>query len=94
MAKEGTNNIGKKILTETSRINLSDYYVAGRSLQDFINAVQSVSIDDYQDRSLYDRMRTDATIGTIIDMYVSDALVKDRAKNRMCWPEVEPTEDG
>jgi len=84
----------KKILAESSRINLSDYYVAGRSLQEFINAVQSVSVDDYQDRSLYDRMRTDATIGTIIDMYVSDALIKDYAKNRMCWPEVEATDDG
>lgn len=66
-------SITQKVLNETNRVNISEYYIAGRSLQDFINAVQSVNINDYQDQALYDRMRTDATIGAIVDMYVSDA---------------------
>lgn len=82
-------NVGQKILKETNQINVADYTIGGRSLTEFLQAINQVSIQSYQNNEIYDRMRNDATISTVIDLYVSDALTVDPQRNRICWAEVE-----
>lgn len=82
-------NVGQKILNETNSINVADYTIGGRSLSEFLQAVNQVSASSYQNNAIYDRMRNDATISTVIDLYVSDALTVDPQRNRICWVEVE-----
>jgi len=69
---------------EEGSLQTSKTFVAGMSMNSFLNFVHGVQFNDLNDKQLYDKMLNDATVSNVIGAYVSALVVRDNKSNHVC----------
>lgn len=72
-----------KVLEE-SAIKSNHAYVAGMSINTFMDFIHGTNITNENDKLVYDRMLEDGTVSSVINAYMADLVVRDKITNHVC----------
>lgn len=59
-------------------------YVAGMSINSFLDFIHGTEITNENDKLVYDQMMNDGTVSSIINAYMADLVVRDKVTNHVC----------
>lgn len=71
------------VLNESS-IKSAKAYVAGMSINTFMDFIHGTDVTSANDKLVYDQMMSDGTVSSIINAYMSDLVVRDKITNHVC----------
>lgn len=72
-----------KVLSENA-VQTTKAYVAGMSINNFMDFIHGNDITSANDKLVYDQMLQDGTVSSIINAYMSDLIVRDKVTNHVC----------
>ena len=59
-------------------------YVAGMSINTFLDFIHGTEITNENDKLVYDQMMNDGTVSSVINAYMADLVVRDKITNHVC----------
>lgn len=80
---ENINEELDRVLNENS-VPTTKAYVAGMSINNFMDFIHGNDITSANDKLIYDQMMQDGTVSSIINAYMSDLIVRDKVTNHVC----------
>lgn len=71
------------VLNESS-VKANQSYVAGMSINSFMDFIHGTEVSSANDKLVYDQMMNDGTVSSVINAYMADLVVRDKVTNHVC----------
>ena len=72
------------VVLKESSVKSNQAYVAGMSINSFMDFIHGTEISSANDKLVYDQMMNDGTVSSVINAYMADLVVRDKVTNHVC----------
>lgn len=72
------------VVLKESSVKSNQAYVAGMSINSFMDFIHGTEVSSANDKLVYDQMMNDGTVSSVINAYMADLVVRDKVTNHVC----------